>query len=434
MRLRLLRSISIVLLLAGPLLTGVAARAATAGPPPTWYWYGIVTSVSDGDTLYVDVAGDGMASMPVRNAGIQATEMHGETGSPECHASAATALMTRLAPPGTRVRLAAWYPNSTSGTDPAGTTRLLRYVDAYNPATRSYDIDIQLALINAGLVMWEPTTEMARVATYHLSTQRAMAARRGLFDTNACGQGPLQGTPMPMWVHYDADGDDAVLNKEWIALRNRAPYDVPLAGWRLRDSSHSFYRSTTYFTFPPGAVIHSGQTITIYPGPGTHDVARGSYYLGHPTGMVFPNVTDPRSGYPGKTIYLLDPDLDFRGWADYPCLVNCVAPPVHIARVQHRGPEEYVDLTLNASATAAVDLTAYTGLELTNDGWTKQLMPGTVLAPGETLRVWCQRSGRDTRLQQYWGHSGYMLEDTGDTVVLRTAQSVILSTNSNGTG
>lgn len=81
-----------------------------------------------------------------------------------------------------------------------------------------------------------------------------------------------------------------------------------------------------------------------------------------------------------------------------------------------------------------MDLTAYTGIEATNDGWTKQLMPGTVLAPGETLRVWCQRSGTDTRLRQYWRHTGYMLEDTGDTVVLRTAASTVLSSLSYGTG
>ena len=428
MRLRLIGCA--LLLLAAPLLPAGPVHAAT---PATSYWYGTVTAISDGDTIYVDIAGDGIGSVPVRNAGIQATEMHGGNGLPECHAVQATALMARLVPVGSRVRLAAWYASSTSGTDPNGVTRLLRYVDAYDPQTRQYDIDVQLELLKAGLVMWEPIGEMARVASYHLPMQRAMASRLGLFDTNACREGPLQGTPMPMWVHYDADGDDAVLNGEWIALRNRGSYDVPLAGWHLRDSSHSFYHDGTYFTFPARAVVRAGQTITIYAGPGTDDVATGRYHLDRPTGMVFPNVTDPATGYPGKAVYLLDPDLDFRGWSDYPCLTNCVTPPVHIARVQYRG-EEYVDLRLDASATSPVDLTAYTGVEVTNDGWTKQLMPGTVLAPGETLRVWCQRGGTDTRLRQHWRHTGYMFEDTGDTVVLRTALSTVLSSVSYGTG
>lgn len=286
-----------LLLLAAPLLPAGAAQAAT---PATWYWYGTVTAISDGDTIYVDIAGDGIGSLPVRNAGIQATEMHGSNGSPECHAAQATALMARLAPVGSRVRLAAWNPASTSGTDPSGATRLLRCVDAYDSRTGQYDIDVQLELLKAGLVMWEPIGEMARVAPYHLPMQRAMASRLGLFDTNACREGPLQGTPMPMWVHYDADDDDAALNGEWIALRNRSSYDVPLTGWHLRDSSHSFYHDGTYFTFPAGAVVRAGQTITIYAGPGTDDMASGTYHLDRPTGMVFPNVTDPATGYPGN--------------------------------------------------------------------------------------------------------------------------------------
>jgi hypothetical protein len=70
-----------------------------------------------------------------------------------------------------------------------------------------------------------------------------------------------------------------------------------------------------------------------------------------------------------------------------------------------------------------------------NDGWTKEIAPGTVLNSGETLRVWCDKAGTDQKdggsgggtLNQYWGaRSGTMLEDGGDTVNLRTAGSHVL--------
>jgi hypothetical protein len=60
-----------------------------------------------------------------------------------------------------------------------------------------------------------------------------------------------------------------------------------------------------------------------------------------------------------------------------------------------------------------------------------------VLNPGETLRIYCNRSGRNTRLVQYWGgrpSGSTMLEDAGDTVILRTAQATTISTRTWGTG
>lgn len=409
-----------------------AAEPVTASVKTT-YSYGVVTAIVDGDTIYVDIAGDGHGSLPVRNAGIQATELAGPGGRSECHSNQATAYMARLVPPGTRVRLAAYYAGSTSGFDYRGVPRLLRYVDRYNPATGRYDIDVQRALLIAGMAMWKPEpVESARNAPYLLPMQYAMAHRRGLFATFACRLGPAQGTPMPMWIHYDADGDDSRMNGEWVRIQNRAAYDMPLAGWSIRGSSHILYLGSTYFRFPAGAVLRAHRTITIYPGSGANNNAAGRYYLdAAPTGRYMPNVIDPRLGYPGKAFYLLDPDLDFRGWASYPCQIYCARPPVHISRVHHTGPREYVDLRVNAGVGHPVDLT---DLEVTNDGWTLAIRAGTVLRPGERLRVYAQGPGRNTRLRQFWRHSGYILNDAGDTVVLRTAQSTVISVNSWGTG
>jgi hypothetical protein len=156
------------------------------------------------------------------------------------------------------------------------------------------------------------------------------------------------------------------------------------------------------------------------------------YYLNKTQGAAFVNVSDPTQANPGKELYLLDPQLDFRGWSVYPCLYKCPAPTAHISTVHYTTSDEWVDVTLNAGITSPVDLS---GVEVTNDGWTREIDPGTVLNPGETLRIYCERVGTDTRLAQYWHHTGgTMLEDVGDTVVLRTDRSVVWSTYSWGTG
>jgi endonuclease YncB( thermonuclease family) len=429
-----MRATPIAVALTGIVLALLAAPDAVAAPS-TQYWYGRVTKVADGDTSYVDIGGDARAALPIRNVGIQATETSGGPGGgPECHAVPAAQYMAALLPVGTKVRLAAYYAGSTAGTDGGGVVRLLRYVDKYNAATGRYDIDVQAAMLRAGLVVSGPDpVESARVAAYKALMQQAMTTGKGLWDPGLCGSGPDQPAVIDMWSHYDADGDDSTeSNAEWVRIRNRSRTSLSLAGWKLRDAGHSFNHGTTYYTFPAGAQIPAYGTITLFPGSGVTSVAAGAYYLGVATTAWLPNSTDPRLGYPGKTIYLLDPQLDFRAWADYPCTVRCARPPVAISDVRYTTTDEYVDLQLDRSATAAYDLS---GVEVTNDGWTKELLPGTFLAPGETLRVWCDRVGSDTRLQQYWGHvGGGVLADAGDTVVLRTAQSTVLDTVSWGTG
>jgi endonuclease YncB( thermonuclease family) len=414
----------------------VAALSVTAVAPAsaaaTTYWYGYVTKIADGDTLYVDIAGDAQPPVPVRTIGIQATEtLGGPGGGPECHADAAKELLAKLVPVGAEVRLSSYYPSSTAGTDSAGVPRLLRYVDRYNDATGHYDLDVQLDLLNAGLVMSGPErVESARVVAYKVAMQQAMDRGVGMWDPESCGPGPETGAALQMWSHYDADGDDATMNNgEWIHIRNVSESPLSLTGWKLRDAGHSFWQDQTYYTFPAGATIPAYGTITVYPGAGTTSITDGRYYLGVAVNWMA-NSVDPALGYPGKTVYLLDPDLDFRAWADYPCLTDCTAPPVRISNT-HWTTDEYVDIRLDRGVTTPVDLTS---LEVTNDGWTKEIMPGTVLNPGETLRIWCQRSGTDSRLTQYWNRTDPILTDTGDTVVLRTARSVTASTYRWGTG
>ena len=182
---------------------------------------------------------------------------------------------------------------------------------------------------------------------------------------------------------------------------------------------------TTYYTFPSYAHIPPGHTITIYPGTGTNSATAGRYYLGVTNGAFFPNVADPTLASPGKQMYLLDPQLDFRGWAVYPCLYSCPHPRAHIAIVHYTGTDESIDIVPDAGVTTPVDLS---GVEVINDGWSREIDPGTLLYPGELMRIYCERPGTDNRKQQYWHKTGTMLEDTGDTVVLRTDRSVVLTT------
>jgi hypothetical protein len=99
--------------------------------------------------------------------------------------------------------------------------------------------------------------------------------------------------------------------------------------------------------------------------------------------------------------------------------------------VQYKTGDEYIDVAVNSGFKNRVDLS---GVEITNDGSTREINPGTILNPGETLRLYVTRAGIDDRLQQYWHKVGTILEDTGDTVVVRTDRSVVLSTYKWGTG
>ena len=111
-----------------------------------------------------------------------------------------------------------------------------------------------------------------------------------------------------MWAHYDANVESDP-NGEWLRIRNPAATSLSLAGWKLRDGGHTWYHGSTYYNFPTGAVIPAGGVVTIYPGSGSTSTAAGRYYLGLTTSVGFlPNNVDPAAGYPGKAMFLLDPD------------------------------------------------------------------------------------------------------------------------------
>jgi endonuclease YncB( thermonuclease family) len=419
------------------LLLPLALVSTPAQAAAMHHWYGKVTKVQDGDTIYVDVKGDGThRSVPIRNAGIQATEIVPKV---ECHAKGARQYFRSILKKGTKVRLSALHKNSTAGLDGAGRLRYWRYVDKWVPSTHRW-VDVQAMLLRHGDVMWlAHKAEGARIGAYHRYMQEGMAKRTRLWDNNHCGNGPAQSANLRMWLNYDANGRDAnVKNGEWMRVQNNGATDVSIAGWKLRNASKVFNHGGNYYTIPKGTVVWAGRTITFFLGSGTNNPGAGRIYLGMNSQLG--NVQDPRKGYPGKTIYLLDPQYDFRFVADYPCMVGCAPdPPVHISHVQSTtSNDEYVDLQVTPGSSPA-DLS---GVVVENDGWTKEIAPGTVLNSGETLRVWCDKAGTDQKtggsggvLNQYWGaRSGTMLSDAGDTINLRTATSHVLDVYKWGTG
>ena len=404
------------------LLAPAAAEAGWKGPcvagkkrPLCHFKKGKVTSVADGDTLDVNVYGDGTRRpIKVRVTGINATELSVYSRNPDrrrgaCHALAATARFERLVKWGRRVvRL------GSQARDPRTGKRHRRAV-AVRHGGRWHDVG--QILIDEGHALWLPNRgEWAWNSRYNLGAQKAAAAGLRLWNTDSCRPGPHQSTPLRMWVNWDADGKDGVgnVNGEWMRLKNLGVSDLPIAGWRFRDSVLKNYK------FPAGAVVPAGQTITLFVGsrPGGDTNRTTHFYWGRP-GAMFENVDRPRGVGDGG--YLFDRDGDLRSWMVYPCAYRCSDPlRGRVALTAQSSTPEEVEFT-NASSEQ-IDLEGYV---VENDPWIYNFGPETILDPGETLRLLVQGARRDdTRLLKHWGKSRSILNDGGDRVVLRTASNI----------
>ena len=285
--------------------TGPCVAGRSDGPVCT-VWTGTVTFVADGDTLDVDVAGDGTRRpVRVRITGIQAMEQTVYASDPrrrrgECHALAATRRLERLiSRSGGRVRLAAQEPASRSGTRMRRSIAV-RFGGGWH--------DVGPILVGEGHALWLPNpvehawnAELAR-----LSEDAARAGRR-LWDPDACGPGPEAPGALGLVLKWDADGDDARnVNGEWMRVVNRSGAPVPLGGWWVRDSHLRRFR------FPAWAVVAPGSAVTVHVGGGSAD---GSAFHWGLTAPAFENA-DPSRGM-GDGAYLFDPHGDLRAWVIY---------------------------------------------------------------------------------------------------------------------
>lgn len=295
------------------LLVPAAEAGAARGPcvigtqsPVCHVATGKVTFVADGDTLDVDIARDGRGALRTRIVGIQAMEMtryskYASRRRGACHSVAATNRLDRLVRAARRRARIASYTS-----DPRTGRRLYRSIAL---RIRGRWVDVGATLLREGHALWFPHhTDWPWNASYSAIAQRAAAAGKRLWDSDACRAGPAQSAGLRLEVNWDADGADGEnVNGEWLDVVNPSGQDVALGGWWVRDSH------LRRFTFPPGAVVGAGRRVRVHVGRGAADGSR--FYWGLPE-PVFEN--------PGKTPgmgdggYLFDRDGDLRAWDIYP--------------------------------------------------------------------------------------------------------------------
>ena len=308
------------------LAAGSATSASAAGTSLVWgskVTYGTVVSVDDGDSVVVRVEGDSSSIAPVhiRNAGIQTME----TGT--CHAAEATTAMRGLVS-GKRVRLSLGNPAASSMGRP------VRYVDAWNGSAW---VDTQLPMLKAGHALPMPAAggDLTRWRAYDVAAQQAAKARVNLWDTDYCGSGPSQATPLRTWINWDGNLDESKdPNQEWVRILNSSATSMSLKGWSMRTAGQD-----SYF-FPSSAVAPAATTSTLYVGKGTTSAYK--FYWGSARSK-FPNTNG--TTVQGSGAYLFDPQGDLRAWSMYPCLDSCTNPLVGKVRLTVRSDATGTDAT-----------------------------------------------------------------------------------------
>ena len=132
----------------------------------------------------------------------------------------------------------------------------------------------------------------------------------------------------------------------------------------------------------------------------------------------------------GDGAYLFDPQGDLRASQIYPCLVACSDPLAGQVRLDVQ-PRRDESISVTNTSGGPVDLGGHL-VKLHNAGKPDQFVfgypfrPGTVLAPGETLRHRPGRlAGDDTRLERHAGRGPYVLADGKGVVSLRTTDDLV---------
>ena len=276
---------------------------------------GKVVSVGDGDTIDVDVAGDGTGrAWHVRITGIQAMELsrYSSTASMRrgaCHSRDATRRMEGLVLR-KRVRLLSQRRESYT----AGPRHRARR--AIQVRRRGRWIDPAAVLLREGHALWSPSgSEWAWNKRNHDLAQRAAARGLRLYDRSYCGRGPGGNRAIAMSLRWDADGADGLnISGEFARIKNVSGRTLRLGGWRFRDSALRYYR------LPRGTRLEPGSVLRIHVGGGTANPGDLFWGLNEP---IFEN--PKHDGHAaGDGAYLFDPDGDLRAWVIYPC--GCPQP------------------------------------------------------------------------------------------------------------
>ena len=380
-----------------PLLLALAVLALL----PAWAagatWKGRVVSVNDGDTIEVDIRGDGTRrTRDVRFTAVQAMELTRYAADPakwrgECHAVDAARRVRRLIWRGSRrVRLSARHASSRAG------HRLRRYV-AVRSGGRWVDLG-EILMAEGHALFMGSEDEPDRNARYNALGQQAALEGLRIWDPATCGAGPDQDVPLRLWANWDPPGvDNLDADGEWIKVQNLGGRSVPLDGWWVRDSM------LRRFTFPGGTMLAPGETVTVFAGHA------GAFHFGLGV-TLFPNKA-------GDGAYLFDPDGDLRASMTYPCLVACTDPNQGAVAVEADPRHESVEVRNVASRR--VDLYGYA---LTQHGSAWPFAQGTALDPGESLTV--ERPGGEQPV----------LRDAGGAVSVSSFRGIALACDAWGDG
>jgi endonuclease YncB( thermonuclease family) len=374
-----------------------------------------VTSVNDGDTFDVRIDGDrSRRTYTVRLTGYNSTEETRYSNKPserrgECTAVEATAQVDKLLRLShKRVRLAAQDPSSRSS------YRLLR---AASMNVNGSWVDLGKWQLERGLALpLLGEKEWAWNGVYSRMAADAAARGVGLWNPAQCGQGPSWGVPFKVWVNWDSKTTgSADLNREWVKVKNLDPARVvSLGGWWVRSGGQRRYH------FPAGTTLAPGQTLTVYTTSGSNSFDRFFWGLSNNT---FPNTTyDARQV--GEGAYLFDPKTNLRAYEVYPCRVLCSDPLQGKIRVFANAGQSREFVSVSNTSSEPIDLEGY---EISTRYRFYPFGPGSMLQPGETLRVYVNGSpSGDTSLVKHWGLGGNVLRLAGDSVVVKTFADVVV--------
>jgi micrococcal nuclease len=274
-------------------LTAVVASPASAkslGPcyaegPACTFVTGTVRLVADGDTIDVDIAGDGTrVARRVRMTGYNATELFRYSAYPdrrrgECHGVAAANRLDQLIGPSRQVRLAAQHESSRGENG-----RLRRQVSVLiNGAW----VDVGPIMLAEGRALaFAASDEWAWNGTYSAAARQAAAAGIGIWNPRGCGAGPAASVPIFIRAQYHKYKRDErkYLNSEWVKIFNPSGRKVSLRGWWVRDSSLLRYH------LPNSAVIRPHGRIKLRIGNGKNRPGRVYHW-----GLRKPPFNHPRN-------------------------------------------------------------------------------------------------------------------------------------------
>lgn len=245
----------------------VALPAGVVGSPSTTSntLSATVTSVTDGDT--VDVKYSNGTTDTVRLLGVDTPEVHIDNdptkfeGVPDTEAgnqcldaageNASQYTKDRLQQ-GEQITLELDDESDTRG----DYGRLLAYIQD-DGTNLNYD----LVETGTARVYDSPFSQSDR---FYAAESDAQTAERGLWHCREPSSGTLSITE----IHADAAGNDNEnLNDEYVTFTNTGSEPLDLSGWMVSDEADHRY------TFPDGASLAAGATVTLHTGSGSDTVS-----------------------------------------------------------------------------------------------------------------------------------------------------------------